>query len=55
MGEDEWLERRLERVESTLRMVLRRLGVDEKDILRLEREVERPRYPRTTAIKVAPS
>ena len=55
MGEDEWLERRLERVESTLRMILRRLGVDEREILRLEREIERPHYPRTTAVKIAPN
>lgn len=53
------IERRLERVESTLRLICRRLGMDELTIRREEREIEEleqettHNYPRTTGIRVS--
>jgi hypothetical protein len=48
------LERRLERLERALRLILHRLDVDEAEIEDLLEEIGQPTtYPQTVAIKVA--
>ena len=48
------LERRLERLERVLRLVLKRLDFDEHEIEELEDEIGQPStYPKTVSVKVS--
>jgi hypothetical protein len=47
------LERRVERIERALRLILRRLAIDEAEIEELEADIEsQSTYPQTTGIDV---